>query len=76
MMQLKLITRLSLILLLIASCSVFTRKNSNTTIDSWVRNNAHEIKTLEPFEGQDNLYQLLNIVGEASVVCLGEKGRI
>ncbi len=71
-MKLKLIPVGILILMLFSACSININKNNSSTIEQWVQNNGHEIKTLVPSANSDDLGLLNDIVGDASVVCLGE----
>lgn len=71
-MKLKLIRVGILILMLFSACGININKNNSSTIEKWVQNNGHEIKTLVPSAGSDDLGLLNDIVGDASVVCLGE----
>jgi len=72
MFKMKLISSGVLIFLLFLACNYPTSKDNTSDINRWVQHNANEIKTLDPLSDQDDLGVLSDIVGEASLVCLGE----
>ena len=71
-MELKLLTRALMLFLIISACSVIINKNNSSSIEQWVCNNGHEIKALEASADLEDLRLISDIVGEASLVCLGE----
>lgn len=71
-MELKLIARLLVIFLFLSACNISIYKKNSSSFDQCVNNIGHEINALEASADFEDLEIISDIVGEASLVCLGE----
>lgn len=61
-----------MIALLLASCVLGPQANIDPAVLSWIRENAHPLKTVVAESGFDDLQPLKKIIGKARVVSMGE----
>lgn len=71
-MELKLIARILVLFLIFSACSVNINKKNSSSLEQCVSKNGHEIQSLEASADMEDLRLISDIVGEASLVCLGE----
>jgi hypothetical protein len=64
--------KILLILLSIISGKIYLQEINVDPVEEWAKNNAMEITTLEASDQHDDLLSLNDIIGDASLVCLGE----